>query len=121
MSSSRGRTPRVEQAELGAVEAWLRGTPLAELASREAVRASRLLEPAAEPALPRIHIGFQLTNACNLDCAYCCNSSGDPRPRELKARQWSSAVAGVHRVLGPSVELTLSGGEPLLVPIAPIC
>ena len=30
-----------------------------------------------EPAAPSVQI--QLTNACNLECTYCCTNSGQPR------------------------------------------
>ena len=68
------------------------------------------------PATPNIHL--QLTNACNLDCVYCCTDSGMPRRTELTFEQWLAVADEAHDCLGPGARFALLGGEPLLQPFA---
>ena len=69
-----------------------------------------------EPAHPSVQI--QLTNACNLECTYCCTNSGPPRSRELTQDQLRSVVDAVKTQHGDKGRIALLGGEPLMVPWA---
>ena len=69
-----------------------------------------------EPNHPVVQI--QLTNACNLDCAYCCTNSGVARPSEITFADVQHVLSETNRLLGPSTQIALLGGEPLLVPWA---
>ena len=70
----------------------------------------------AEPRSPAVQI--QLTNACNLACAYCCTNSGRARARELDLESTTRVVEEVRDVMGRGCQVALLGGEPLLVPWA---
>jgi radical SAM protein with 4Fe4S-binding SPASM domain len=70
----------------------------------------------APPAAPSVQL--QLTNACNLTCAYCCTNSGQPRPAELDLAHFLDVVRDVRATMGPGTRVALLGGEPLLVPWA---
>jgi len=71
-------------------------------------------------AAPASHsVQLQLTNDCNLHCAYCCTDSGAPRPNEVTLAELKRAVADARATLGPSTHFGMLGGEPFLVPWAP--
>ena len=70
----------------------------------------------AKPPSPSVQI--QLTNACNLACAYCCTNSGAARRREVDRDTLMRVVDDVAAVHGPGTRVALLGGEPLLVPWA---
>ncbi len=70
----------------------------------------------AKPDLPTVQI--QLTNACNLACAYCCTNSGGRRSQEVSFQQMLPVVRQIPEVCGPEAHVALLGGEPLLVPWA---
>jgi len=63
-------------------------------------------------------VQLQLTNACNLACAYCCTNSGRPRADEVRYEQLFDVVRQIPEILGPQTAVALLGGEPLLVPWA---
>jgi radical SAM protein with 4Fe4S-binding SPASM domain len=63
-------------------------------------------------------VQLQLTNACNLSCAYCCTNSGKPRAGELELAQLRQVVDDVREELGAGARVAILGGEPLLVPWA---
>ncbi len=69
-----------------------------------------------EPAAPSVQI--QLTNACNLECTYCCTNSGQPRQREITLPQLRDVVDAVRQRYGGQGRIALLGGEPLMVPWA---
>ncbi len=58
---------------------------------------------------------FQVTNACNLHCAYCSADSGHPRPKELSFEDVKNVMAEAISLL-PDIRFSFTGGEPLLVP-----
>jgi radical SAM protein with 4Fe4S-binding SPASM domain len=66
----------------------------------------------------RPKVQFQLTNACNLHCGYCCTDSAIARQRELAFHEWRGLVVEARQAFGPEVAFGLLGGEPLLVPFA---
>jgi radical SAM protein with 4Fe4S-binding SPASM domain len=68
----------------------------------------------AKPDVPSVQI--QLTNACNLACAYCCTNSGRPRRREVGFAQLRQVVRQIPELMGAGAGVALLGGEPLLVP-----
>ena len=70
----------------------------------------------AKPDSPTVQI--QLTNACNLGCAYCCTNSGLPRSQEVRLHQLLPVVQQIPQHCGPETRVALLGGEPLLVPWA---
>ncbi len=58
---------------------------------------------------------FQVTNACNLRCAYCSADSGCKRAKELTLEDIKSVIdQGI--ALNPKLNISFTGGEPLLVP-----
>lgn len=70
----------------------------------------------APPATPSVQL--QLTNACNLSCAYCCTDSGAPRAGEVTLEQLLRVVDEARQILGPTTRFGILGGEPFLVPWA---
>jgi radical SAM protein with 4Fe4S-binding SPASM domain len=68
----------------------------------------------AKPDAPTVQL--QLTNACNLACAYCCTNSGRPRRREVDFARILQVVRQVPDLMGAGAGVALLGGEPLLVP-----
>ena len=58
---------------------------------------------------------FQVTNACNLRCAYCSACSGQARPNELTLDQVKSVIDEAIS-LNPNIQISFTGGEPLIVP-----
>jgi len=74
---------------------------------------------APRPPKPSSHtVQFQLTNACNLACSYCCTNSGAARQSELTPEQWRRAADEVRAEMGPGTRLSILGGEPFLLPWA---
>jgi radical SAM protein with 4Fe4S-binding SPASM domain len=69
-----------------------------------------------EPDPPSVQL--QLTNDCNLGCAYCCTNSGQPRTDELSFEQWSRVVRQIEEAKGTDGQVALLGGEPFLMPWA---
>lgn len=63
-------------------------------------------------------VQMQLTNACNLACAYCCTNSGRPRRQEVTFDPLRRAARQIPEAFGPRTSVALLGGEPLLVPWA---
>jgi len=68
----------------------------------------------ARPDPPTVQI--QLTNACNLSCAYCCTNSGRARQKEVGLEQMLQVVRHIPEALGSQTSVALLGGEPLSVP-----
>ncbi len=60
-------------------------------------------------------IQFQVTNACNLRCAYCSAASGCARANELTLTDVKRIIDEITE-LRPGINVSFSGGEPLLVP-----
>ncbi len=73
--------------------------------------------PRPESPAPRT-VQLQITNACNLACAYCCTNSGPARRREVTFEQMLDVVRRIPEVLGPATSVAILGGEPLLIPWA---
>ena len=71
---------------------------------------------AADAASPSVQI--QLTNGCNVGCAYCCTNSSAPRHGEITRAEALGVLNQVRALLGPGALVSLLGGEPLLVPWA---
>lgn len=69
-----------------------------------------------EPSAPSMQI--QLTNACNLSCAYCCTNSGCARAKELARGEAIRAAEEARDLLGAGARVGILGGEPFLVPWA---
>jgi radical SAM protein with 4Fe4S-binding SPASM domain len=59
-----------------------------------------------------LHIGWELTLACNLCCSHCASSAGLPRPNELTTEEALSICDQFPDLLVQQVDFT--GGEPLL-------
>ena len=58
---------------------------------------------------------FQVTNACNLRCAYCSADSGCPRQNEITLDDVKRVIDEA-ATLYPDIQFSFTGGEPLLVP-----
>ncbi len=71
---------------------------------------------AALPGAPTVQL--QLTNACNLVCAYCCTNSGGARAEEVSFERMLEVVRQIPEIFGPGTSVAILGGEPLLVPWA---
>ncbi|MFH1466841.1 MAG: radical SAM protein [Pseudomonadota bacterium] len=107
--------------------------PAASLPALERALAGAPLPPALQPALtehgffglprppepdpPTVQI--QLTNACDLGCAYCCTNSGGARAEELRLADLLPLLPRLKPLLGDDARVAVLGGEPLLVPWAP--
>lgn len=85
---------------------------------QEALASHGFFGPPRPPQAEDRSVQLQLTNACNLGCAYCCTNSGQPRARELDREGWISVVDEVKDRLGTTVRIAILGGEPLLLPWA---
>jgi len=70
----------------------------------------------AAPASPSVQL--QLTNECNLNCAYCCTDSGLARANEVKRDQLFQVVNEARSTFGSETRFGILGGEPFLVPWA---
>ncbi|MDN5358934.1 MAG: hypothetical protein PWP76_777 [Candidatus Diapherotrites archaeon] len=60
-----------------------------------------------------INIILELTTACNLRCTHCYVSAGEPLPHELSTEEWVRLVQSAGDF---AVQITLTGGEPLVHP-----
>ena len=68
------------------------------------------------PLRPSRHLlQFQVTNACNLRCAYCSADSGCARANEIGLDDVKRVIDDVLEV-HPDLDVSFSGGEPLIVP-----
>lgn len=70
----------------------------------------------AEAASPSVQI--QLTNACNLECTYCCTNSGRAREEEITLDKVRGVLEATARIMGAGTRVAFLGGEPFLVPWA---
>ncbi|MBQ9817885.1 MAG: radical SAM protein [Proteobacteria bacterium] len=71
---------------------------------------------APRPYRPQRHLlQFQVTNACNLRCAYCSACSGAARPEELTLEQVKQVIDEAS-ALDPNIQFSFTGGEPFIVP-----
>jgi len=59
-----------------------------------------------------------LTNKCNLTCTHCYMYAGKPLENELEFQEWKKLVSDFIEYGGN--ELSISGGEPLLVDFLPV-
>ncbi|MBA7529708.1 GTP 3',8-cyclase [subsurface metagenome] len=84
---------------------------LRKLFSREILRAEKEKANHTLPKILPMHI--YLTNNCNLKCIHCYMYAGKPLRDELSFEDWKGILAGFIEYGGK--ELTISGGEPLLV------
>jgi radical SAM protein with 4Fe4S-binding SPASM domain len=121
VSRARATFCRVPPAETRAVDDVLRGAAASAAltpALRADLRRHGFFGPprSAEPGQPAVQL--QLTNDCNLACAYCCTNSGRPRERELDLATAARIVREIPAAFGPDTRVGLLGGEPLLVPWA---
>lgn len=66
------------------------------------------------PASPSVQL--QLTNACNLDCTYCCTNSGRARQGELTREEVEAVLRAIPELVAPGTRVAILGGEPFLVP-----
>jgi radical SAM protein with 4Fe4S-binding SPASM domain len=60
-------------------------------------------------------VQLQLTNSCNLRCAYCCTDSGEARPSEVTLDELKRVVDETRIALGANTHFGMLGGEPFLV------
>ena len=68
------------------------------------------------PSSPPTHsVQLQLTNECNLQCAYCCTDSGRARPNEVTLSELVRVVDEARATFGTLTHFGMLGGEPLLV------
>jgi radical SAM protein with 4Fe4S-binding SPASM domain len=105
--------------EVGAVRAVVSGeAPLSTLseATCDDLERHGFFGPPRQPKPDTPSVQIQLTNACNLDCAYCCTNSGEPRKEEVGFEQLLDVVRQIPDVLGEGTSVALLGGEPFLVP-----
>ena len=64
---------------------------------------------------PRHLLQFQVTDACNLRCAYCSACSGTARADEVTLEQVKHVIDEAS-ALDPNIQFSFTGGEPLIVP-----
>ena len=86
--------------------------------SRRALEQHGFFGPPRPPKPDPPTVQLQLTNACNLACAYCCTNSGRPRSQEVGFDQMLGVVRQIPEAFGPGTGVALLGGEPLAVPWA---
>ena len=73
-------------------------------------------EAGPRPCAPTTHsVQLQLTNECNLRCAYCCTDSGQARPGEVTLSELVRVVDEARATFGKGTHFGILGGEPLLV------
>ena len=58
---------------------------------------------------------IHVTNRCNLRCTHCYVASGEAMPNELGLDDWTAVIRHL-RPHFPKMRVSVSGGEPLLVP-----
>ena len=63
-------------------------------------------------------ISFLITERCNARCVHCNIWTNRGREDSLTEAEWKVALADLRSWLGP-VQVTLTGGEALLVPYTP--
>jgi radical SAM protein with 4Fe4S-binding SPASM domain len=61
-------------------------------------------------------VQLQLTNRCNLACAYCCTNSGHARHEEVTYEQMLQVARQIPKAMGEHTHVALLGGEVLMVP-----
>ena len=110
---------RIPPGDVAAVRAVIRGE--ASLDILEQVLHSDLgrhgfFDPPCQPKTDSPTVQLQLTNACNLACAYCCTNSGSQRAQEVNFTHMLDVVRQIPEVLGARTSVAMLGGEPLLVP-----
>jgi radical SAM protein with 4Fe4S-binding SPASM domain len=109
---------RVDSSEIAGVRAVISGeAPLSTLdeTMSDALERHGFFGPPRRPKPDTPSVQIQLTNACNLDCAYCCTNSGGPRAEEVTLEQMLELVQQIPDVLGEGTSVALLGGEPFLV------
>ncbi len=112
---------RIPSAELAAVRAVIGGGLRVEALSaglRADLERHGWFAPPRPPKADPPTVQLQLTNACNLACAYCCTNSGKPRAGEVSFERLRDVVRRIPEVAGADTRVALLGGEPLLVPWA---
>jgi radical SAM protein with 4Fe4S-binding SPASM domain len=112
------RVPPDEVESVDAVLAGRAGCSLLSPALRAELERHGFFDGPRLPPAPSPSVQLQLTNACNLECAYCCTNSGRPRQRELDLDGARRVAEEARATLGPGTRVALLGGEPLLVPWA---
>ncbi len=86
---------------------------LSALLSRAA--SDQFLDVDSEPDTESITLQLHVTNKCNLRCKHCYVSSGEAFPNEVGVETWLKVIDTVSQ-RHKKVRLSISGGEPLLVP-----
>lgn len=85
-------------------------------ALRQRLERHGFFDPPRPPGPVQPTVQIQLTNGCNLACAYCCTHSGQPRRQEMTWEEASALVDRIPEAMGPHARVALLGGEPLQVP-----
>ncbi|HOU11664.1 MAG TPA: radical SAM protein [Anaerolineae bacterium] len=112
---------RVPPGDVAAVRAVVRGekTPDSLTPSlRSDLARHGFFDPPRPPKPDTPTVQLQLTNACNLACAYCCTNSGSRRAQEVSYAAMLDVVQQIPAVLGATTSVAILGGEPLLIPWA---
>jgi radical SAM protein with 4Fe4S-binding SPASM domain len=91
---------------------------VSELLAKLAIDGFREDAETTNPAESEITLQLHLTNACNLRCKHCYVSSGEAFPEEIGLDGWKKII-DVAAARYQTVYVSLSGGEPLLVPWLP--
>lgn len=112
------RIPLSDRAPLRAI--LNHAAPLARLSQATSDELARhgFFDPPRPTKPERPTVQLQLTNGCNLACAYCCTNSGQRRAKEVSLDQMRQVVQQIPTVCGANTHIALLGGEPLLVPWA---
>jgi radical SAM protein with 4Fe4S-binding SPASM domain len=112
---------RIPPGEVGAARAVIAGDAVLEALSptlRANLERHGFFGPPRPSKRDAPTVQLQLTNACNLACAYCCTNSGGPRTAEVSYEQMLDVVHQIRETLSPKTAVALLGGEPLLIPWA---
>ncbi len=112
---------RIPPGDVDATRAVIAGTAAVESLApplRAALERHGFFGPPRPAKYDAPSVQLQLTNACNLACAYCCTNSGGPRAEEVTLERLRDVVRQIPARLGPQTAVALLGGEPLLVPWA---
>lgn len=91
---------------------------LKSLLSRLAIDGFLEAEECAGLRKNEVTLQIHVTNACNLRCTHCYVSSGKPFPDEIGFEKWIEVIDAAHQY-HDKVYVSISGGEPLLVPWLP--
>ncbi|MBI5481002.1 MAG: radical SAM protein [Deltaproteobacteria bacterium] len=110
------RVPADEAAAVEAVLAGRAGCGRLSPALRAELERHGFFGGPRPPPAPSPSVQLQLTNACNLECAYCCTNSGRARQGELDLPGATRIVEEARATLGPGTRVAILGGEPFLVP-----